>query len=135
MNRITHAPILAILSLTSFVAGCSPSEHSTTTGHGTTFPEALTASEARQAVLDLIRAHPETFVGAPDPDKLAQLPLKDRGAGEFTFGAFVVSTVGQLYTADIGHDAPEFYHYYGTIEKRDGKWVASAPDLQRFHRR
>jgi hypothetical protein len=88
---------------------------------------------ARQAILDLIRSRPDVFIGDPDADVLAKLPLKERGPHEFDVGAFVVDTESCRYHAEIGHDAPELYEYRGIFEERDGRWVATVPEVNRFH--
>lgn len=133
MSRIQPFPLLCIVWFTSFVLGCTSTEHATIELHDEA-PQTLSAEQARQAVLDLIRVHPEMFVGSPDPEKLAQLPLEERDDGEFAFGAIVVSTSERWYTADIGQDGPEYYHFSGSIEWRNETWVAGEPNVQRFHK-
>ena len=93
----------------------------------------LTAVQAKQAVIELVRANRKMFIGSPDPDMLAALPLEDRGSGEFAFGAFVVYPNQRLYKADIGFGAPEVYSYLGSFERKDDKWIASEPEVSRFH--
>jgi hypothetical protein len=95
----------------------------------------LTAAVAREAVLDLIRAHPNAFIGKPDPDRLAQLPLQDLGKGQYSFGAFILDLPGRSYQASVGHGAPVVHLYSGTFKEKDGKWVASYPQSMRAHQR
>jgi hypothetical protein len=121
------------LYLSAAVAGCSPSERAAPEPPSREQPATLTAQRARQAVLELIRARPDAFIGCPDPDELAELPLEERGEGEYAFGAFVVNLPNRWYAADIGHDAPELYHYRGSFERRNGEWIASEPEVSRFH--
>jgi hypothetical protein len=97
--------------------------------------ESLTAEQARQAVLALIRSRPQVFVGAPDLDRLAKLPLKERGDGEYSFGAFVVNLQKRWYAAHVGgdderHDA---WSYNGSFVRRDGQWIATEPKVTEFH--
>ena len=93
----------------------------------------LTADQAKRAVLELIRSRPDAFIGSPDPDKLAGLPLDDRAEGKYSLGAFVLDLPNRRYSADIGHDAPELYSYRGSFVRRNGRWIASDPEVTRFH--
>jgi hypothetical protein len=83
----------------------------------------------------LIRTHPGTFIGRPDPERLATLPLSDRGDGTYGFGVVVVNPAEGWYSARVGEDAPEVYMYNGTISRERGVWVASEPQVTRAHRR
>jgi hypothetical protein len=76
------------------------------------------------------------FVGSPDADRLAKLPLKERGEGEYAFGAFVVNLPKRRYTAHVGGDdeLPDAWSYNGSFERRDGQWIATEPKVTEFHR-
>jgi hypothetical protein len=97
--------------------------------------ESLTAEQARQAVLALIRSRPKVFVGAPDPDRLAKLPLKERGDGEYSFGAFVVNLPKRWYAAHVGGDDQlrDAWSYNGSFVRRDGQWIATEPKVTELH--
>lgn len=133
MNHHFVTAAARVLCLCATAAGCSRSEHAMSEGRTNQTQAMLTAEQARQAVLELIRSRPDAFIGSPDSDKLAELPLEDRAEGEYAFGAFVVDLTNQRYSADIGRDAPELYSYSGTFAKRDGRWIASDPEVIRFH--
>jgi hypothetical protein len=100
-------------------------------GCGRQSSPSLTAEAARQAVLELIEDQPETFIGSPDPERLGQVALLDRGDGEFSFGAFRIHTEEKWYAADVGDE--EVYSYGGAFVHRDGKWIATPPELARGH--
>jgi hypothetical protein len=95
----------------------------------------LSAEEARQAVVELIRRRPDLFIGHPDPDRLAKLPLVDVGEGKYQFGAITVHPQKGWYNADVGREGPEPYHYEGKIKREGDRWLASEPEVTRFHRR
>ncbi len=94
----------------------------------------LTAEQAKDALLRFIRANRATFIGNPDPDKLAAIPVKPGTDGYFWLGAFRLDLSNHKYSADIGFEGPEPYHYYGSFVERDGTWTAEPPSFQRFHR-
>ena len=133
MNRRLMAATAGALCLWTAAAGCSPSEPAVSERAAKEEQATLTADQARQAVLELIRSRPDAFIGSPDPDKLAELPLGDRAEGKYAFGAFVVDLTNQRYSADIGHDAPELYSYKGSFARRDARWIASDPEVTRLH--
>ena len=60
----------------------------------------LTADQAKQVLLELIKARPDAFIGSPDPDKLAKLSLEKRAEGKYAFGAFVTDLTNRRYYAD-----------------------------------
>ena len=134
MNRHFVTAAARVLCLCAAAAGCSRSGRAPSEARTTETQAMLTAEQARQAVLELIRSRPDAFIGFPDSDKLAELPLKDRAEGKYAFGAFVVDLPNQRYSADVGHDAPELYSYNGSFARRDGRWVASDPEVTRFHK-
>ncbi len=134
MNCRLITTTIGALCLSAAVAGSSPSQRAASESGGNEQRATLTAHRARQAVLELIRANPDTFIGSPDPDELAKLPLEDRGQGEYAFGAFIVNLSKRWYTANIGHEAPELYSYRGSFVRRDGEWIASEPEVTRVHR-
>ncbi len=134
MNRHFVTATAGALCLCLATAACSRSGHAPS-GAGTHEAQAmLTAEQARQALLELIRSRPDAFIGSPDPDKLARIPLEDRADGKYAFGTFVLDLINQRYSADIGHDAPELYSYKGSFARRDGHWIASDPEVTRLHR-
>jgi hypothetical protein len=131
MNRsLVAAPLLCVWTA---VAGCSSVEPANSAPAAALEPSTLTAEQAKEAVLELVRSHPGVFIGSPDPDRLEQCSLREFDDDEWSFGAFVVDLRHRNYWADIGED--EMYHYYGSIQWREGRWVAGEPELQRFHRR
>jgi hypothetical protein len=95
----------------------------------------LTAEQARQAVLDLVRQDPNAFIGNPDADKLADMPLTQEVDGTYHFGAFTLDPANRTYSAVIGAGSPEPYFYNGTFLWQKGQWVASNPTVQRVHQR
>lgn len=90
--------LIAIAAWTCLLAGCA---------------SALTAEQARDAIVDLARSKPEVFVGRPDADTLASLPLAGSGDGRYTCGAFVIDVSHKRYSASIGADSPELHVYTG----------------------
>ena len=92
----------------------------------------LTAEAAKRAVVELIRTHRNTFIGNPDPDRLAALPLIDFGDGSYAFGVIVVNPTEGWYNATAGQDAPEVYQYTGRIVLEGNTWVATEPTVARF---
>ena len=86
-------------------------------------------------VFELIRLHPDEWVGKPDPDELARLPLKDAGEGMCSFGAFLIDLPKRCFQVSIGHDAPVEHIYFGSFAVNEGKWVASVNDYVRAHHR
>jgi hypothetical protein len=133
MNGYLITATAAVLCLCAAATGCSRSGRSSSEARTKETQTMLTADQAKQAVLELIRSHIDTFIGSPDPGKLAELPLEDRGEGKYAFGAFVVDLPNRRYSADIGHDAPELYSYTGSFARQDGRWIASDPEVTRFH--
>ena len=133
MNRRLMAATAGALCLWTAAAGCSPSEPAASEPAAKQEQATLTADQARQAVLELIRSRPDAFIGSPDPGKLAELPLEQRQDDEYAFGAFVVNLSDRWYTADIGRDALEMYSYRGLFARREGRWIASEPEVTRFH--
>ena len=98
--------------------------------------EPLSAEEARRAVVDLIRRRPGLFIGNPDPDRLAKLPLIDAGEGKYQFGVITVHPREGRYNArvgEVGRGLPEVYEYTGTITRAGDGWLASEPTVNRFH--
>lgn len=132
-NLITAT--VAALCLYMTAVGCSRSGRFPSAVRTIEALPALTADQARQAVLALIRSQPGAFIGSPDPDRLAQLPMEECGEARYAFGAFVVDLSNQRYSADIGYDAPELYSYSGAFTRQDGHWMASNPEVTRFHQR
>ncbi len=122
-----------ILCLLAGVSGCSPSERASSEAGTNESQAMLTPDQARQAVLELIRSRPNTFIGAPDADRLEELRLEQRAEGKYAFGAFVVDLPNRRYSADIDRDAPELYSYNGSFVRRDGRWHASEPEVTRLH--
>lgn len=133
MDRNVMAATAGVLCLCAAAAGCSRSGHAPSVARSNEPPAVFTSDQARQAVLDLIRSQPNAFIGSPDPDRLQKLPLEERADGKYAFGAFVVDLPNQRYSADIGHDAPELYSYNGSFVIRDGRWIASEPEVMRLH--
>lgn len=119
MNRYFVTATAGVLCLWAAAAGCSRSVRAPSEARTNETQAMLTAAQAREALLELIRSRPDAFIGSPDPDKLAELPLVNLGEGKCAFGAFVVDLPNQWYSADIGHDAPELYSYTGSFARRD----------------
>lgn len=133
MNCCLKKAMTGVICLWVVAAGCAPSERVDSVPGDKEEQVMLTTHQARQAILELIRSRPDAFIGSPDPDRLAKLPLDERREGEYTFGAFVVNLPNRWYAADIGHDAPELYSYRGSFVRRDGHWIASEPEVMRLH--
>ena len=131
--NIRNIATLAILLISLQLGGCSSSEDAAFNPSPGERQESLTASQAKHAIIELVRAHPKIFIGSPDVEWLGTIPLEDRGSGEFTFGAFVVNPDQRWYTADIGFGAPEVYSYSGSFERKDDNWIASEPEVSRLH--
>lgn len=96
-------------------------------------PKKITAEQAKDALVRFIRANPAAFVGQPDPEKLAQLPMQLQRDGRYALGAFVIDVAKSTYSAAIGLQGPEPYFYNGTFVQHDGTWTAEAPGVQRVH--
>lgn len=97
-------------------------------------PPKLTAEVARDALLDLIRNKPDLFVGNPDPDRLAKIPLTDERDGTFHWGLFVIDPAARTYSADLNTSGPgEAYFYNGKFALRWRQWTANKPNVQRLH--
>jgi hypothetical protein len=107
--------------------------HVVAVGNAASTRPSLTPEAAKQAVIELIRTHPNLFIGKPDPDRLAGLPLIDRGDGSYGFGVVVVNPARGWYSATVGPDAPEVYEYTGKFELIGNAWVATEPQVTRFH--
>lgn len=93
----------------------------------------LSPEEARSAIVALVREKPDTFIGRPDLDRLATLPVTDTGDGKYAFGAFSIDLPARRYQATIGMDSPEPYFYGGSFVQSGGKWKCSEPNLTRAH--
>jgi len=92
------------------------------------------AEKAKAALLAYIRANPDALIGKPDPDKLAAVPLTALGNGRFSFGAFELDAVKNVWSAWAGRDGPEPYIYEGKfVVDESGRWRAEPPKLSRFH--
>lgn len=94
----------------------------------------LEPKKAQQALVDLIRSHPELFVGSPDPDRIAALAAERRDDGKYSLGAFVIDVREYVYSAEIGHDASELHLYNGRFEFENEAWRALPPTVTRLHR-
>jgi serpin B len=93
------------------------------------------AEKAKAALVGLVRSGRGLFIGNPDPDRLARLPVP-RDASVFSLGAFWIDAGKRTYHAEFGVEGPEPYLYEGvfTVEET-GEWRAEQPQLTRFHRR
>ena len=96
-------------------------------------PPKLTPELARDALLDLIRREPDLFAGNPLPERLAQLPVKSRGDGTFSFSAFVIDPTRKTFSAEIGLSGPAPYFYNGDFEHCNDTWIATQPHIQHMH--
>ena len=94
-----------------------------------------TAEQAKDALLRFIRANRTAFIGDPDPDKFARIPVKPLGEGRCALGAFRFDLSNLSYTAAIGVEGPASYFYSGAFARRDGAWTATAPNVQHALRR
>ena len=94
---------------------------------------AFTPELARDALIDLIRREPELFAGNPLPERLAQLPVKSRGDGTFSFSAFVIDPARKTYSAEVGLSGPAPYFYNGDFVRRDNTWIATEPNVLHMH--
>jgi hypothetical protein len=94
----------------------------------------FTAERGKEAIVEFIRQNPGTFIGSPDPDRLAALPLGDLGDGKFSLGAFTIDVKRLFYGADIGMEGPEPYLYSGRFALQDGAWRALPPSVMRLHK-
>jgi serpin B len=92
------------------------------------------AEKAKAALVGLVRSDRGLFIGNPDPDRLATLPVP-RDASVFSLGAFWIDSGKRTYHAKIGAEGPEPYLYEGvfTVEAT-GEWRAERPQLTRLHR-
>ena len=95
----------------------------------------LTPARARVALIALVRRHSDAFIGRPDADRLARLPLKDLGDGRRSLGAFIIDVRHRTYEAIAGRNAPETYVYTGAFRFTRGAWTASLPRVVRAHQR
>ncbi|MBI1852001.1 MAG: hypothetical protein HYR85_16810 [Planctomycetes bacterium] len=118
MNRVLVVAAAGLLCLSAAASSCSCLEHGE-----------LTAEQAKGAVLRLIQSNPTAFFDAPDPERLGQCPLIDRGDDEFSFGAIVVNVRYRSYSAHIG-GKHWVYFYSGAISWQNGRWVADLPYVQ-----
>jgi hypothetical protein len=94
----------------------------------------LTAEQAKDALLRFIRANPKAFIGEPNPDKLAEIPLEAQGETGYSLGAFEFDLAQPSYFAALCVEGPEPYFYSGAFTQHDGRWTATAPKLQRVHK-
>jgi|GEM_PF-5527671 len=132
-NHLVIIPAIG-LCLCMVTIGCKRSELSPPEARIAVSQPYLTAEQAKDAVLEFLRSHPDTFIGSPDPERMAKIPLMVRSEGRYAFGAFTLDISKHCYTAEVGQDAPEVCFYNGTLELRNGIWTASEPKLTRFHK-
>ena len=98
----------------------------------------LTAEVAKQAIVELVRATPEEWIGNPDPDRLAELPVRQaRNDGPYYLGAFQIDLEAETYRARIGDtEDPVSYEYRGQFAPREGGgWEALPPNMWSFRNR
>ena len=94
--------------------------------------ERADAEKAKAALLELIRSDPKLFVGSPDVEKIAKLPVRIHEVHRFTWSAFVIDVSKRTYHADLvpkegsGLNA---WFYSGKFEvNAAGHWTAQKPD-------
>ena len=90
----------------------------------------FTAEQGSEALVRFIRSNPGTFMGNPDPDRLAQCPLMASGAGRYSFGAFNIDVIHRSYFAALMKDTPVQVWYRGQFIEVDGVWTALPPNIQ-----
>ena len=94
-----------------------------------------TAEEAKQAVIELLRAHPSTFVAQPDLNRLAELPLIETGDGTYRFGGIHLNPTEGWYRVTLGDGDHDQFEHAGVISCENGRWVASPPTVTHVYRR
>lgn len=90
----------------------------------------FTAEKASDALVRFIRHHPGTFLGDPNPDKLAQCPVMSSGDGRYSFGAFTIDVAYRSYFATIMAESPVPVLYSGQFIEVDGVWTALPPNVR-----
>lgn len=86
---------------------------------------ALTASHAKDALVELLRKDPRAFQRQLDPNDLAKQPLTGGEAGQYRCGEFQISVPAANYKITIFYGC--IFEYAGTFEIEGGRWVAAQP--------
>jgi hypothetical protein len=89
----------------------------------------LSADEARNALIELLRKHPAAFQRKLDWRGLAKQPLTGVGAGRYTCGDFRISLPDATYLFSVRVGC--VFEYAGTFRFEDEQWIASEPHLTR----
>ena len=86
----------------------------------------LTAEDARNALIDLLRRNPTAFQRELDPNELARQPLIELRPGTYQLDGFLIQLPAAIYQITIRYGECIF-EYEGDFHFEVGRWVASQP--------